>query len=110
MKSKNYEALQAAVKGDRKQFEELTSSPVTYYFIEGKYYREELDSEISQKEFESQFRPGTDSLFESEGSKHITEEEIRALGFNPDDFRHTAHSPEESVKVINDLIDKLENK
>lgn len=101
------EAVKAALAGDKESFARLTCAQKTYFKIRELYYEDGLKNPISQKDFEDRYRPGYDSLFELTSNNE--RKAFRYAKPSQPDFGRMRNSPEQTSKIITDLIEKLEN-
>ncbi len=112
-KSKEREALEAAVKGDAETFKKLTRKKLTFFKVDDNYFNGNLQTPISEEEFKRLYQPGYDSFIET-GTKVAQgmREEMLRFGFSEAEIEAklaNLSTPEDLVNNVNKLIEKLEN-
>lgn len=108
-KEEKKEILKAALSGDRETFDKLTKGRVIYFNVDGQYYRGNLETPISPEQFNSEYRPGSDTLIETGTQNAGIADTMRKFGLSENEInsRLAENDPENTVNEVIKLKERL---
>lgn len=105
------ELLKAVLQGDKQRVNSLLKDKTLYFEDAGRYYKKDLQTEISKTEFENEFIAGRDILI---GFTDKVKQRKAMLDFGVDESEVNEYflkqpNNEETAKQIQILKERLEN-